>query len=128
MRHGFIEKFGENVHNSYCRQGAVHERDEEARHRVQCLTEYILDIGGYMTVKEFDFRDEEDRLYRVQFEVLNDGESHRPYGIGATIYADGKRIETTEARNRFFTRAEAEENIKMLCKFQVTPCTLRDVI
>lgn len=81
-----------------------------------------------MTVKGFDFCDEEDRLYRVQFEVLNDGGSHRPYGIGATIYTDGKRIETTEARNRFFTRAEAEENIKMLCEFQVTPCTLRDVI
>ena len=45
-----------------------------------------------------------------------------------TIYADGKQIETTKARNRFFTRTEAEENIKMLCKFQVTPCTLRDVI
>ncbi len=81
-----------------------------------------------MTVKGFDFRDGGDRLYRVQFEVLNDGGSRRPYGIGATIYTDGKRIETTEARNRFFTRAEAEENIKMLCKFQVTPCTLRDVI
>ena len=79
-------------------------------------------------MKGFDFRDEGDRLYRVQFEVLNDGGSRRPYGIGATIYTDGKRIETTEARNRFFTRAEAEENIKMLCKFQVTPCTLRDVI
>lgn len=81
-----------------------------------------------MTVKGFDFRDEEDRLCRVQFEVLDDEENHRPYGIGATIYAYGKLIETTQARNRFLTRAETEETIKMLCKFQVTPCTLRDVI
>lgn len=81
-----------------------------------------------MIVKGFDFCDEEDQLYRVQFEVLEDGGNRRPYGIGATIYADGKQIETTKARNRFFTRTEAEENIKMLCKFQVTPCTLRDII
>lgn len=30
MRHQFIEKFGKNVHNSYCGQGEVHEWDEGA--------------------------------------------------------------------------------------------------
>ncbi len=76
----------------------------------------------------FDFQDEDGEVCRVEFELLDSGESLRRYGIRARLFREGSLAETAEATERFMTREEAEQTAKMLCRFQVTPCTLCDIV
>lgn len=78
--------------------------------------------------KFFDFLGEDGESYRVKFEVLEDGNATRRYGVRAEIFQDGVMLEQAEASNRFLTREEALETVAMLCRFRVTPCTLCDII
>ncbi len=78
--------------------------------------------------KYFDFQDEEKEWCRVRFEVLKSESQPRPYGIGGEIWRGESCVERAEATNRFLTREEAEQTMEMLCRFQVTPCTLCDII
>ncbi len=78
--------------------------------------------------QSFEFRDEEGECYRVSFTILEEAEGNRRYGIRAEIYQQGMFRERAEAPKRFFTRAEAEKTAEMLCRFQVTPCTLCEII
>ncbi len=76
----------------------------------------------------FDFRDEEGECYRVSFTILEEDEGLFRYGIRSEIFRQGISKDCTEVAGRFLTRAEAEKTVEMLCRFQVTPCTLCDVI
>ncbi|MBO5364684.1 MAG: hypothetical protein J6A56_04400 [Clostridia bacterium] len=78
--------------------------------------------------RSFEFQDGDGVCYRVRFTVLEETEGFRRYGIRAEIFRQGAFQESTEAPGRFLTCAEAEQTIEMLCRFQVTPCTLCDVI
>ncbi len=78
--------------------------------------------------KFFDFQSEEGESYQVRFEILEDRKATRPYGIRAEIFREGILVEGADAPERFLTRAEVNETIEMLCRFQVTPCTLCDII
>ena len=76
----------------------------------------------------FGFYGEDGSAYRVEFSILKKEHIKRAYGIRAEIFQEGVLVEYAEATNRFFTRAEAEKTVELLCQFQVTPCTLCDVI
>ena len=76
----------------------------------------------------FDFLDEEGAQYRVEFEIVESKEKLRRYGIRAMLLRDGTIRDEALAKERFLTRCEAEQAIKMLCRFQVTPCTLCQII
>ncbi len=78
--------------------------------------------------RSFDFQDEDGECFQVCFEILEDTEGVRRFGIRAEIFRQGVFRERAEAVNRFLTRKEAEKTVEMLCLFQVTPCTLCDVI
>ena len=76
----------------------------------------------------FDFEGEDGVRYRVIFEVLEAARGERRYGIRAKIFQDEILVDQAEAQNRFFTREEAMKAVSALCRFQVTPCTLCDII
>lgn len=78
--------------------------------------------------KSYEFQDEEGESYRVSFGLLETAGKVRRYGIRAEISGGGKKGEAAEAKERFITKDEAEETMEMLCRFQVTPCTLCDII
>lgn len=61
----------------------------------------------------------------VEFTVVRDAAAEKPYGISASISGSG---ENSVAAQRFYTYAEAVASIDMLCRHQVTPCVLCDVI
>ncbi len=74
------------------------------------------------------FQDEDGEIYRVEYTILDTEQAVRRYGIRARLYRNGRFADETEVRERFLTQVEAEETMKMLRRFQVTPCTLQDVI
>lgn len=76
----------------------------------------------------YQFKDIDGEQNLVEMEILYCESSDKPYGIKAKIFRDGELQETAEAKERFYTLAEAEKTMKMLCRFQVTPCTLCDII
>ncbi len=76
----------------------------------------------------FDFQSEEGETYRVGFRILEKDGAARRYGIRAELFREGILLEETEVSERFFTREEAEQTVDMLCRFQVTPCTLCDIV
>lgn len=61
----------------------------------------------------------------VEFTVVKEDVAEKPYGISANIRGS---VEKSVATRRFYTYAEAVASIDMLCRNQVTPCTLCDVI
>ncbi len=75
-------------------------------------------------LNEFCFITEKGESAKVSFSIIKD----ELYGIESTIHIENRDLETVRAKNRFFTKAEAENTISMLCKNQVTPCTLCDII
>lgn len=77
---------------------------------------------------KFTFCDTDGADNLVEYRVLESEGSFKRYGIVARIISDEKVVEEESVESKFFTREEAEETIKMLCKFQVTPCTLKDVV
>ncbi|MBQ3573956.1 MAG: hypothetical protein IJA16_05100 [Clostridia bacterium] len=64
---------------------------------------------------------------KIDFFVITDHGAERPYGIGAKMLTD-KGCEEEYARNRFFTYEEAVKTAEFLCKHQVTPCTLCEIL
>jgi len=76
----------------------------------------------------FTFADEEGAFHSVEFSLLQDEGEIRTYGIQAQMKKDGVEEESASVKERFITREEAEATIQMLCKYQVMPCTLKDVI
>ena len=70
---------------------------------------------------------ESGKSAKIDFFVITDDSAERPYGIGAKILTD-EGYEEKYAEHRFFTYEEAIKSAEYLCKHQVTPCTLCDVL
>ena len=64
---------------------------------------------------------------KIDFFVITDHSAERPYGIGAKICTNAG-CEEAYAEHKFFTYDEAVKAAEYLCKHQVTPCTLCDVL
>ncbi len=62
----------------------------------------------------------------VDFSIVKDENAERPYGIYSCIRGD--REDSSLAEQRFYTYGEALAIVDMLCRNEVTPCTLCDII
>ncbi len=62
----------------------------------------------------------------VDFSIVKDEKAERPYGIYS--YVRGNREDSALAEQRFYTYGEAVAVVDMLCRNEVTPCTLCDII
>ncbi len=62
----------------------------------------------------------------VDFSIVKEDNVEKPYGIYSCIR--GSRDDSAIAEERFFTYAEAIAAVDMLCRNEVTPCTLCDII
>lgn len=78
--------------------------------------------------KKFMFVTEEEREAVVEYKVTESTDSDRSYGIAAEVKSEGETLEYEEVGNIFFTYEEAERVTDILCRYEVTPCALRDVI
>ena len=76
--------------------------------------------------ENFKFTTECGSENTVEFSVVKDEDAEMPYGISAKICETGEK--PTVAHQRYFTYAEAIAVIDMLCRHQVMPCTLCDII
>ncbi len=74
------------------------------------------------------FTDEDGKCQTVELRMICAESGTRRYGVEASLIHNESVVETETAEERFITEKEAEETMKMLCDFQVTPCTLCDVI
>lgn len=70
---------------------------------------------------------ENGKTATITFSVTNDETADKPFGIAAIIHSPDE-IEESVANCRFFTYDEAVETIRYLCKHQVTPCALCDIL
>ena len=78
---------------------------------------------------KFIFVDIEGEENTVTFEIVETDSEYRRYGISTRqINQSGQIVDSAVAKERFITKAEAEAVTEMLCKCQVMPCTLCDVI
>lgn len=64
----------------------------------------------------------------VTFSVTENNDSTKPYGVYASLTTKDGKSDEAYAACRFFTYEEAQKAIELLCKHQVTPCTLCDII
>ncbi len=78
--------------------------------------------------QSFQFTGIDGQEHSVTFSVLETDGEYRVYGIRACMTSDGRIEETAEVKERFITLGEAEATVRMLCHYQVMPCTLRDII
>lgn len=78
--------------------------------------------------QSFQFTGIDGREHNVTFDILQSDGEYRSYGIRACMTSGSKTEEEAEVKERFITYAEAEATVKMLCHYQVMPCTLRDII
>lgn len=78
--------------------------------------------------QSFTFCDEEGRTLRVEFCSAVTEDRVRPYGICGRLYQGDQLLEERETGGRFLTEEETCRTIEMLCHFQVTPCTLCEVL
>lgn len=78
---------------------------------------------------EYRFITEDGEEATVKFGITENvaDQSGKVYGISAELNV-ANIVENAEAKNRFYTYEEARLTIDMLCRHQVTPCTLCDVI
>ena len=81
-------------------------------------------------MNSYVFATEKGDEAEVVFDIIKSSDylTKKIYGISATISVDGIVTETKTVSDKFFTFDEAKECIKMLCRYQVTPCTLTDVL
>lgn len=70
---------------------------------------------------------ENDRSAKIDYFIITDHNAERPYGIGAKILTD-EGYEEEHAKHRFFTYGEAVKTAEFLCRHQVTPCTLCEIL
>ncbi len=78
--------------------------------------------------KSFTFTDIDGIDCKVEFEIVKQDDMLRPFGVCGSLWQGEHCVETVKAEHRYFTLAEAETAVDMLCRLQVTPCTLDDVI
>ena len=78
--------------------------------------------------ESFQFIDMDGQAHQVVFTVIHTEGEFRVYGVRACMISDGAIERVEEVTERFITLNEAKETLKMLCHYQVMPCTLRDVI
>ncbi len=64
----------------------------------------------------------------VSFSVTQNNNAEKPYGICAILKGDDGKSDKAYADCRFITYDEAQKTIELLCKHQVTPCTLCDIL
>lgn len=83
---------------------------------------------GEAMKQEFTFTDIDGERHTVEFEAIRADAEFRTYGIRAVMHQCGRIEESAEVSERFITPEETRATIDMLCKCQVMPCTLRDVI
>ncbi|MGN1092956.1 MAG: DUF6514 family protein [Monoglobaceae bacterium] len=76
--------------------------------------------------ENFKFTTEYGDENTVKFTILKNEGAEKPYGISAVVCETGEK--PTVAAERYFTYAEAIAVIDMLCRHQVMPCTLCDII
>lgn len=77
----------------------------------------------------FSFTDIMGEDNTVEFKVIKTDADYRKFGICAKQYdKNGKLIDSANAEERFITETEATETIRMLCEYQVMPCTLCDIL
>ena len=76
---------------------------------------------------EYEIKTENEKTAKVELCITQREGRERPYGIYAVI-SDGITRDEAYANERFFTHAEAEAAVRMLCRGEVTPCTLCDII
>ena len=62
----------------------------------------------------------------VDFSIIKDENTEKPYGIYSCVRSD--REDSAIAAHRFYTYGEALSVVDMLCRYEVTPCTLCDII
>lgn len=77
--------------------------------------------------KEYIFMTEDGKQAVVKYEIRENFNEERAYGIAAKLIMDGYE-ECEEVDNLFFTKEEAEKTAEMLAKHKVTPCTLKDIL
>ncbi len=77
---------------------------------------------------DYEFQGCDGAEYKVELTMIQEEAEVRPYGIRAEIFREGILKEKAEATRRFLTQGETEKAMELLRKFQVTPCTLSDVI
>ena len=76
----------------------------------------------------YEFTDEEGKCQTVELQMICAESGIKRYGVEARLIHNEEVVETERAMERFITETEAKETMKMLRDFQVTPCTLCDVI
>ena len=76
--------------------------------------------------ESFKFTTECGNENTVEFYVVKDEDAEIPYGISSRIRESDDK--PTVASKRYFTYAETIAVIDMLCRHQVMPCTLCDII
>lgn len=76
--------------------------------------------------KSFSFITEDGEEITVDYSIVKEEDAEKPYGIYACIRGD--KDESAFAERRYFTYAEALAVVDMLCRYEVTPCTLCDII
>lgn len=77
----------------------------------------------------FNIITEQGEKAQVTFMVTETPDAEdQTYGICGTMTILGNIVEESTAAERFFTKQEAEKTIEMLCKYEVTPITLCEVI
>ena len=77
--------------------------------------------------KTYTVTDTEGTPFTVELEMIRDGSELYPYGIRASLFQDNILTESEEAKAHFLTPEETAAAMEMLCRFQVTPCTLNDI-
>ncbi len=73
---------------------------------------------------------EDEKTLEVKLQIIKNefSPNGRQYGILATLISNGITAESETAENKFFTYEEAVKVIDMLRRYQVTPCTLKDIL
>ena len=75
----------------------------------------------------YEIKTENGKTAKVELCITQREGREKPYGIYAAI-SDGITRDEAYANERFFTHAKAEAAVRMLCRGEVTPCTLCDII
>lgn len=77
---------------------------------------------------KIDIMTEDGEIAQLCFSITENAADERRFGISADMYIGNDLVEHSSADDRFFTFEEAEKTVDMLCSYEVTPCTLCDVL
>ncbi len=76
----------------------------------------------------FSFISEYAENGQVEFSIMQTESDEQCYGIKAVLTLDGREAEVEAVECKYFTLCEAEQVIEMLCRHQVMPGTLCDIL